>query len=253
MTHIDLNADLGESYGQWTLGDDDAMLGLVSSANVACGFHAGDPSTLRATTGRAAAAGVTVGAQVSYPDLRGFGRRFVDIEPSALTDDVLYQIGALEALCRAAGIRVRYVKPHGALYNATRAHTAQARAVVEAVRTYDPSLPLLGLPGSELLAAAEDAGLRAVPEFFVDRGYTPDGGLVSRREPGALLDDPGAAADRVVRMLEDGVVRAVDGTDVAVRAESACVHGDSPGAVTMARQVRDALTRAGVEIRAFAP
>lgn len=253
MTLIDLNADLGESYGQWVLGDDDAMLGLVSSANVACGFHAGDPTTLRATTERAATSGVAVGAQVAYPDLRGFGRRFLDVEPAALTDDVLYQIGALEALCRVAGTRVRYVKPHGALYNATRTHTAQARAVVEAVRAYDPALPVLGLPGSELLAAAEAAGLRAVPEFFVDRGYTPEGGLVPRREPGALLDDAGAAAQRVVRMIEHGVVRAVDGSDVAVRAESACVHGDSPGAVAMARQVRDALSRAGVEITAFAP
>ncbi|MEJ8279602.1 LamB/YcsF family protein [Pseudonocardia spirodelae] len=248
---VDLNADLGESYGQWTLGDDDAMLGLVTSANVACGFHAGDPSTLRATTTGAAAAGVVVGAQVSYPDLRGFGRRFLDVEPTALTDDVVYQIGALEALCRVAGTRVRYVKPHGALYNATRTHTAQARAVVEAVRAYDPSLPVLGLPGSALLAEAERAGLRAVGEFFVDRGYTPEGGLVPRREPGALLDDAGAAAERLVRMIGDGVVRAVDGTDVAVRAESACVHGDSPGAVAMAQRVRDELARAGVGVAPF--
>lgn len=251
MSTIDLNADVGESYGRWTLGDDDAVIGLVSSANVACGFHAGDPSTLRAVTARATGGGVAVGAQVSYPDLRGFGRRFLDVEPSALTDDVLYQIGALEALCRVAGSRVRYVKPHGALYNATRTHTAQARAVVEAVRAYDPALPVLGLPGSELLRAAEAAGLRAVPEFFVDRGYTPEGGLVPRSEPGALLDDAGAAADRLVRMLADGVVRAVDGTDVAVRAESACLHGDSPGAVATARRVRDGLARAGVRIAPF--
>ncbi|BBG05219.1 MULTISPECIES: LamB/YcsF family protein [Pseudonocardia] len=250
-TRIDLNADLGESFGQWVLGDDDAMLGLVSSANVACGFHAGDPSTLRTTTAGAAGAGLTVGAQVSYPDLRGFGRRFLDIEPAALTDDVIYQIGALDGLCRVAGTRVRYVKPHGALYNATRTHTAQARAVVDAVRAYDPALPVLGLPGSELLAEAEKAGLRPVAEFFVDRGYTADGALVPRREPGALLDDAGAAADRLVRMLTDGVVRAVDGTDVAVRAESACVHGDSPGAVAMAQRVRDALTGAGITIGAF--
>ncbi|MEV1294218.1 5-oxoprolinase subunit PxpA [Pseudonocardia sp. NPDC049635] len=249
---IDLNADLGESFGQWVLGDDQAMLGLVSSANVACGFHAGDPSTLRATTAAAVAAGVTVGAQVSYPDLRGFGRRFLDIEPAALTDDVIYQIGALDGLCRVSGTRIRYVKPHGALYNATRTHTAQARAVIEAVRAYDASLPVLGLPGSELLAQAERAGLRPVAEFFVDRGYTPEGALVPRREPGALLDDAGAAAERLVRMLTDGVVRAVEGTDVAVRAESACVHGDSPGAVAMARRVREALSRAGITVEAFA-
>ena len=252
MTVLDLNADLGESFGQWVLGDDEAMLGLVTSANVACGFHAGDPSTLRWATGYAAREGVAVGAQVSYPDLRGFGRRFVDVEPAALTDDVLYQLGALEAMCRVAGTRVRYVKPHGALYNATRTHEAQAAAVVEAVRAYDPSLPVLGLPGSALLAAAEKAGLRPVAEFFVDRGYTPEGGLVSRREPGALLDDADAATERLVRMVEHGVVRAVDGTDVAVRAESACVHGDSPGAVAMATAVREGLRRAGVELRAFA-
>ncbi len=248
---LDLNADLGESFGQWVLGDDDAMLALVTSANVACGFHAGDPSTLRRAAAGAARSGVAVGAQVSYPDLRGFGRRFVDVEPAALTDDVLYQLGALEAMCRVAGIRVRYVKPHGALYNATRTHEAQAAAVAEAVRAYDPSLPVLGLPGSALLAAAESAGLRAVPEFFVDRGYTPEGALVPRSDPGALLDDPAEATRRLVRMLDEGVVRAVDGTDVAVRAESACVHGDSPGAVAMAQAVRDGLRDAGVRLTAF--
>ncbi|WP_224387851.1 LamB/YcsF family protein [Pseudonocardia sp. ICBG1293] len=251
MRTIDLNADLGESWGRWTLGDDEAMLGLVTSANVACGFHAGDPSTLRAATTGAAAAGVVVGAQVSYPDLRGFGRRFLDIEPAALTDDVLYQIGGLEALCRVAGTRVRYVKPHGALYNATRTHTAQARAVVDAVRAYDPSLPVLGLPGSALLAEADAAGLRAVGEFFVDRGYTPEGSLVPRGEPDALLDDAGTAAQRLVRMVTDGVVTAVDGTEVDVRAESACLHGDSPGAVGTARRVRDALDRAGIAVAPF--
>ncbi|MDN5916008.1 MAG: LamB/YcsF family protein [Pseudonocardia sp.] len=251
MAVLDLNADLGESFGQWVLGDDESMLGLVTSANVACGFHAGDPSTLRWATAHAARGGVAVGAQVSYPDLRGFGRRFVDVEPSALTDDVLYQLGALEAMCRVAGTRVRYVKPHGALYNATRTHTGQARAVAEAVRAYDPALPVLGLPGSELLWAAEAAGLRAVPEFFVDRGYTAAGALVPRRESGALLEDATEATERLVRMLDEGVVRAVDGTDVAVRAESACVHGDSPGAVAMATAVRAGLRRAGVELAAF--
>ncbi|TCK19920.1 LamB/YcsF family protein [Pseudonocardia endophytica] len=248
---LDLNADLGESFGQWTLGDDDAMLRLVTSANVACGFHAGDPSTLRRATAGAARSGVAVGAQVSYPDLGGFGRRFVDVEPAALTDDVLYQLGALEAMCRVAGDRVRYVKPHGALYNATRTHEAQAAAVVEAVRAYDPSLPVLGLPGSALLAAAESAGLRAVPEFFVDRGYTSEGALVPRREPGALLDDADEATRRLIRMVDEGVVRSVDGTDVTVRAESACVHGDSPGAVAMAQAVRDGLGAAGIRLSAF--
>ena len=164
MTGIDLNSDLGESFGRWTLGDDDAMLGLVTSANVACGFHAGDATTLRRTCAHAAAGGVAVGAQVSYRDLAGFGRRFVDMDPGELADDVVYQLGALEGMCRVVGTAVRFVKPHGALYNAVVHHRGQARAVVAAVRDYDPALPVLGLPGSELLRAAEAAGLRGVPE-----------------------------------------------------------------------------------------
>src|SRR6478609_364494 len=204
------------------------------------------------TSAKAVECAVVVGAQVGYRDLAGFGRRFIDVDPRELTDDVLYQIGALEGLCRVAGTRVQYVKPHGALYNATVHHEAQAQAVVEAVRAYDAALPVLGLPGSRLLAAAEAAGLRAVPEFFVDRGYTPEGSLVPRSQDGALLHDPAEVAARVVRMVEEGVVTAVDGTDVAVRAESACVHGDSPGAVEMATAVRDALAAAGVELHAFA-
>ena len=249
---MDLNSDLGESFGRWVLGDDAAMLGLVTSANVACGFHAGDATTLRRTCALAAEGDVVVGAQVAYRDLAGFGRRFIDVQPGELTDDVLYQIGALEGLCRVAGTRVRYVKPHGALYNATVHHEEQAKAVAEAVRAYDATLPVLGLPGSRLLAAAEAAGLRAVPEFFVDRGYTSEGALVPRSQDGVLLHDPAEVAARVVRMVEEGVVTAVDGTDVAVRAESACVHGDSPGAVAMATAVRDALAAAGVELHAFA-
>lgn len=248
---LDLNSDLGESFGRWVLGDDEAMLGLVTSANVACGFHAGDPSTLRRTCAEAAKRDVVVGAQVGYRDLAGFGRRFIDMDLAELADDVLYQIGALEGLCRVAGTRVRYVKPHGALYNAAVHHEGQAQAVVDAVRAYDATLPVLGLPGSRLLAAAEAAGLRAVPEFFVDRGYTADGALVPRTQPGALLHDPAEVAARLVRMVTDGVVTAVDGTDVRVRAESACVHGDSPGAVAMATAVRDGLRAAGVRLHAF--
>jgi UPF0271 protein len=248
---MDLNSDLGESFGRWVLGDDDAMLGLVTSANVACGFHAGDPATLRRTCAAAAGRGVVVGAQVGYRDLAGFGRRFIDVPPADLAADVLYQLGALEAMCRVAGTAVRYVKPHGALYNTAVHHAGQAQAVVDAVRDYDPTLPVLGLPGSELLRAAEAAGLPTVREFFVDRGYTPDGTLVPRSEPGALLDDPDEVAERVLRMVTAGSVTAVDGTEVAVRAESACVHGDSPGAVRMAQAVRTRLTDAGVPLRAF--
>ena len=248
---VDLNSDVGESFGRWELGDDEAVLALVTSANVACGFHAGDASTLRRTCAFAARHGVVVGAQVAYRDLAGFGRRFIEMEPVELADDVLYQIGALEALARAAGSRVRYVKPHGALYNAVVHHEEQAQAVVEAVLAYDRDLPVLGLPGSRLLEAAERAGLRTVRESFADRAYTPEGTLVSRREDGAVLHDPTEVARRVVQIVTEGTVTAVDGSTVKIDAESVCVHGDSPGAVDMAERVRAELVAAGVAIEAF--
>lgn len=175
---VDLNSDLGEGFGAWTLGDDDAMLELVTSANIACGFHAGDPTTLLATCESAAARGVRIGAQVGYRDLAGFGRRFIDVSPKDLTADVIYQIGALDGLARVAGSRVTYVKPHGALYNAIVHHRRQARAVVAAVVAYDSSLPVLGLPGSVFLEEAREAGLDAVAEAFADRAYTAEGTLV---------------------------------------------------------------------------
>ena len=249
---VDLNSDVGESFGRWVLGDDEAVLASVTSANVACGFHAGDPTTLRRTCELAAAAGVVVGAQVGYRDLAGFGRRFIDMDPRELTDDVIYQIGALQAVAAVSGTAVRYVKPHGALYNAAVQHEAQASAVVDAVLAIDPGLPLLGLPGSALLAIAAERGLRAVPEAFADRGYTAAGTLVARSAPGAVLSDPDEVARRAVRMVVDGTVRSVEGTDIGVRAESICVHGDSPGAVQMARAVVTALRAAGVTVRAFA-
>ena len=252
MPAVDLNSDVGESFGRWRLGDDDAVLSVVTSANVACGFHAGDPRTLRLTCETAAREGVVVGAQVGYRDLPGFGRRFIDVDPVELTDDVVYQIGALDGIARAAGTAVRYVKPHGALYNAAVHHEGQAQAVVDAVLAYDRDLPLLGLPGSRLLALAERAGLRVVREAFADRGYTPDATLVPRREAGALLDDPGEVAARVVRLVTEGTLVAVDGSTVGVDAESVCVHGDSPGAVAMAEAVRAALEAAGVTLQPFA-
>jgi UPF0271 protein len=251
VTRIDLNSDVGESYGRWELGDDAAVLGVVTSANVACGYHAGDATTLRRTCGLAAERGVVVGAQVGYHDLAGFGRRFIDMDPVELADDVLYQIGALEALARVSGTAVRYVKPHGALYNAVVDHEGQARAVVDAVRAYDPALPVVGLPGSVLLATAERAGLRTVREAFADRAYTPQGTLVSRREAGAVLSDPAEVARRVVQMVVEGHVDAIDGSRVTVHAESVCVHGDSPGAVAMAQRIRADLAAAGVELEAF--
>ncbi|SFF36618.1 LamB/YcsF family protein [Blastococcus tunisiensis] len=248
---IDLNADLGEGFGVWRLGDDDALLAVVTSANVACGFHAGDPATMRRVCAGAAAAGVAVGAQVSYRDLAGFGRRFIDVDPAELADDVLYQLAALDGIARSVGTRVSYVKPHGALYNAAVTHEGQAAAVVDAVLAFDRRLPLLGLPGSALLRSAEAAGLRPVPEGFADRGYTPGGRLVPRRSPGALVEEPATVAARAVRMAADGVVEAVDGTALLMPVESICVHGDTPGAAAIARAVRAALTGAGIALRPF--
>ena len=252
MSEIDLNSDVGESFGRWVLGDDAAMMPSVTSVNVACGFHAGDPTTLRRTCALAAAAGVTVGAQVGYRDLAGFGRRFIDMDQAELTDDLIYQIGALQALAAAAGTTVRYVKPHGALYNAVVHHHLQAQAVVDAVRAIDARLPVLGLPGSVLLDVAAENGLRIVAEAFADRGYTAQGTLVPRTQPGALLSDAGEVAARMVRMVTDGVITSVDGHDVPVAADSICVHGDSPGAVAMAAAVRQALQDAGITARSFA-
>jgi UPF0271 protein len=236
---MDLNSDLGEGFGIWTLGDDTALLGVITSANVACGFHAGDPSTMRKVCEEAAKNGVKIGAQVSYRDLAGFGRRFIDVDPAELADEVLYQIGALDACARAAGTEVAYVKPHGALYNATVHHEKQAKAVVDGVKAFK-DLPILGLPFSHLLHWAEAAGLRAVQEAFADRGYLPDGTLVPRGQSNALLTDTKQVVERAVRLLSGELV-AVDGAVIKVQAESLCVHGDTPGAVAHARAVREAL------------
>lgn len=251
MAAIDVNSDLGESYGVWTLGDDDAMLAVVTSANVACGFHAGDPTVLRAACRRAVERGVAIGAQVSYPDLLGFGRRRLDMDVDELRDAVLYQLGALDAFAQVAGSEIAYVKPHGALYHAATVERSVARAVVAAASEYDPSLAVLGLPGSELLAAAEEAGLEAVAEAFADRAYRPDGGLVSRREAGSVITDPAQVAAQAVRIATDGEIVTSDGSVVRVRARSICVHSDTPGAVDLARAVRDALDAAGVGVYRF--
>ncbi|WP_265445947.1 LamB/YcsF family protein [Flexivirga meconopsidis] len=247
---IDLNADVGESFGRWRLGDDEALLRIVTSANVACGFHAGDPATLVRTCAAAAAEGVRVGAQVGYRDLAGFGRRFIEVAPDDLYADVAYQIGALDAIARTQGTRVSYVKPHGALYNAIVHHETQAAAVVAAVRAVDPQLPLVGLPGSVVLEKASAAGTPVIREAFVDRAYTAEGTLLPRSQDGAVLDDPEQVAARAVRMAVQHQVTAIDGSTVAVDADSLCVHGDSPGAVAMARAVRAALDSAGVSVEA---
>lgn len=251
MTSVDLNADLGEGFGVWELGDDAAMLDIVTSANLACGFHAGNPAGLARTSRAAAERGVRIGAQVSYLDLAGFGRRFIDVAPAELTAEVIYQIGALQALARAAGTDVGYVKPHGALYNTIVTHREQARAVAEAIHAVDPGLAVLSLAGSVFFTEARRLGLRTVAEAFADRAYRPDGSLVSRREEGAVLHDPEQIAERVSRMVQSGHVLAVDGSTVDVEVESICVHGDSPGAVQIATAVRDRLQRDGVELAAF--
>ena len=253
MPAVDLNSDLGEGFGNWKLGDDDALLDVVTSANVACGFHASDASIMRRVCARAVESGVVIGAQVGYRDLPGFGRRFIDIEPEALTNDVIYQIGALEAFARAAGGRVGYVKPHGALYNAIVHHEEQAAAVVDAILVHDKTLPVMGLPGSVWLKQAEAAGLTTVQESFADRAYTPEGTLVSRRKEGSVLHDAETIARRCVAMAAGEPIEDVEGGSITLRPDSICVHGDTPGAVEIARAVRDALEAAGVEVRSFVP
>ena len=251
MSVIDLNSDLGESLGAWSMGDDAAMLDIVSSANVACGFHAGDPAGILATLRAAKARGVAVGAHVAYPDLIGFGRRNMDVASPDLVADVIYQIGALQGLAQAAGTRIAYVKPHGALYNTIAHDERQARDVIAAIRAVDAGLALVVLAASPLVQWARDAGLRVIAEAFADRGYTPQGTLVSRRDKGAVLHDSALVARRMLRLVKDGVVEAIDGSLARVQAQSICVHGDSPGAVEMARAVRKALEGDGIAVRSF--
>ncbi|MER6755498.1 LamB/YcsF family protein [Micromonospora echinofusca] len=249
---MDLNADLGEGFGIWQLGDDAALLDLITSANVACGFHAGDASTMRRVCEGAAARGVAVGAQVGYRDLAGFGRRHIAYAFAELRDEVTYQLGALDAFCRLFRTRVRYLKPHGALYHAAACDEAQAAALVAAVGDYDDQLPLLCPPGSVLAQLAAGAGLRVVAEGFADRGYLPNGSLVPRTAPGALVTDPEEVAARAVRMAVERTVVAVDGSVVPCPVESICLHGDTPGAVRCAELVRAALIDAGVTLTPFA-
>jgi UPF0271 protein len=249
---IDLNADLGESFGAWRLGDDDALLGVVTSANIACGFHAGDPLTIRHACAGAVARQVSIGAQVSYRDLAGFGRRNMDVPADELTAEVLYQIAALDGIARAEGGRASYVKPHGALYHRAARDPAQAAAIVAAITAYDPALPLLTQPGNEVARAAAAAGLTVVAEGFADRAYRADGTLVPRGQPDAVISDPARAAARATAIATSRTVETADGLDVKVSIRSLCVHGDTPGAVTLARAVREALERAGVLVAPFA-
>ncbi|QXZ09782.1 LamB/YcsF family protein [Comamonas sp. Y33R10-2] len=250
---MDLNSDLGESFGAWTMGDDAAMLDIVSSANVACGFHAGDAAGILSTLKAAKARNVVVGAHVAYRDLAGFGRRNMDVASSDLVADVIYQIGALQGLAQAAGTTVKYVKPHGALYNTIAQDKRQATDVINAIKAIDSSLVLMALAGAPLIGWARDAGLTVVAEAFADRGYTPQGVLVSRREPGAVLHDEALIAERMLRLVREGVIEAVDGSMVRVEADSICVHGDSPGAVAIARTIRQRFEQEGVQIASFVP
>src|SRR5215469_10387051 len=231
---VDLNADLGESFGAWRLGDDESLLAIVTSANVACGFHAGDPPTMRRVYARAVTRGVRIGAQVSYRDLAGFGRREMAVPPDELAAEIVYQIGALDGIARAEGGRVSYVKPHGALYNRAARDPEQAAAIAAAVASYDASLPLLTLPGSATEAAAQEYRLRAVTEAFADRGYADDGSLVPRGRSGALITEPDTVAARAVSMVRDGAVDTVAGHRLELSPQSVCVHGDTPGAVQLA-------------------
>jgi UPF0271 protein len=251
VSSVDLNADLAEGFGIWELGDDDALLDIVTSANLACGFHAGNPVGLARTCRSAAERGVRIGAQVGYFDLAGFGRRRIEVAPDELSADVIYQIGALQALARAAGTTLGYVKPHGALYNTIVTDSEQARAVANAVNAADPELPVLGLAGSVFFTEARRLGLRTVAEAFADRAYQPDGQLVPRSDPGAVLHDPVQIAERVLSMARTGTVTAVDGSVIGIEVESICVHGDSPGAVKIAVAVRDRLRSEGIELAAF--
>lgn len=246
MARIDLNCDMGESFGAWTIGSDAAVLPYVTSVNVACGFHAGDPSVMRATVHAAAAHHVAVGAHPGLPDLNGFGRRDMAVSAQEVYDMVVYQIGALQAIAGAAGVMVRHVKPHGALYNMAAVRRDLADAIARAVQDVDAMLVLVGLSGSALIDAGAVLGLRVAREVFADRSYRPDGTLVPRTIPGALITDIDVAVARVLRMVQLGRVLALDGTDIAVTADTICIHGDAPGAPQFAQRIRTALHTAGV-------
>jgi len=251
MASIDLNSDLGESFGPWRMGDDAAVLQIVTSANIACGFHAGDPAGILSVLREAAGRGVVVGAHVGYRDLAGFGRRNMDPSSDELVGDTIYQIGALQGLARAAGTSVRYVKPHGALYNTIANDTRQAADVIAAIKAIDPALVFLALAGAPVVKQARDAGLTVVSEAFADRAYNADGSLVSRRLPGSVIHDPEVIAERMLRMVNEQRVTTIDGIDIPLEAESICVHGDTPAAVGIARTLRETFEKRGIDLKSF--
>jgi UPF0271 protein len=245
---VDLNADVGVSYGAFRIGADEELLQLVTSANIACGWHAGDPQVMARTVDLAFRTGVGVGAHPGFPDLLGFGRRNLQISAAEAKGYVLYQMGALEAFVRRTGRPMQHVKLHGAMYNTVSQDPGLAAGVVEAIVEFDRDLILVGFSGSQFLRQAQESGLRVAHEVFADRAYLPDGTLVPRTSPGALIKDPGFAAARALRMLAEGVVEASDGREISVRADTICIHGDNPEAVSFAHAVRQALENAGVKI-----
>ncbi|WFT91131.1 LamB/YcsF family protein [Rhizobium leguminosarum] len=251
MMCIDLNSDLGESFGPWPMGDDVSMLSIVTSANIACGFHAGDPAGILSVLRETARRGVSVGAHVGYRDLVGFGRRNMEPSSEELTSDTIYQIGALQGLAKAAGTSVRYVKPHGALYNTIGQDKRQAAAVINAILAIDPALALMALSGAPIVEQARSAGLTVICEAFADRAYNSDGSLASRQRPDSVIHDPALVASRMLRLVKEGRITAMDGTEIALEAQSICIHGDTPAAVSIARSVREALAQVGVEMKCF--
>jgi 5-oxoprolinase (ATP-hydrolysing) subunit A len=248
---IDLNSDLGESFGPWPMGQDAALMASITSASIACGFHAGDPGVMRQTLGLAKDRGVAVGAHPGFPDLVGFGRREIKASPADVEDFVLYQVAALAGMAAAQGLRLQHVKAHGALYNMACTDRALADAIARATAAFDRSLILFGLPNSELLRAGEAAGLRVAAEVFADRAYQRDGSLVSRAKPGSVIHDRPAVVERAVRMVKQKEVVTIDGATIALQADTICLHGDTPGAADLARQVRRGLESAGIQIAAL--
>jgi UPF0271 protein len=248
MYKVDLNSDLGESFGNYTIGMDDKIIPLVTSANVACGYHASDPVVMAKTIAMAKEAGIQVGAHPGFPDLMGFGRRNMAVSPAEAKAYTLYQLGALDAFLRANGMKMQHVKPHGALYNMAAKDYALAKGICEAIKEYDNSLIVLALYGGELVHAAKDLGLRVANEVFADRAYEEDGTLVNRRKEGAMITDEDEAITRVVRMIKEQKVTAITGKDIDIKADSVCVHGDGAKALAFVEKIRETLTKEGIEI-----
>ena len=249
MYQVDLNSDLGESFGRYTIGNDEKIIPLITSANVACGYHASDPVVMTQTIQRAKEAGIGIGAHPGLPDLMGFGRRSMAISNEEAKAYTLYQISALGGMCKAAGVKLQHVKPHGALYNMAAKDYDLSKAICEAIYEYDKDLIVMGLSGSEMIKAAHDCGLKAASEVFADRAYEEDGTLVNRRKPGAMIEDEDEAIKRVIRMVKEGKVESINGNDISIKADSICVHGDNPKALEFVKNIRETLVAEGVEIK----